>query len=95
MDNTPVDVKLKKGINWIRGYRVLMTMSYIIPTWEVAEEMLSYIDARPRFSAIDIMYGNSGVKQYLNYPASFEESGSTSTIHKKSKRANRYYKWIK
>jgi len=95
MDNTPVDVTLKKGINWIRGYRVLMTMSYIIPTWEVAHEMLSFIDARPRFSAIDIMYGNSGVLQYLNYPASFEESGSTSTIHKKTKRANRYYKWVK
>jgi hypothetical protein len=88
----------KNGIVYVGGFihqSKMMTMSYIIPTWEVAHEMLSFIDARPRFSAIDIMYGNSGVLQYLNYPASFEESGIQSTIHKKTKRANRYYKWIK
>jgi len=29
-----------------------------------------------------------------NYPASFDENGMSSTIHKKSKRANRYYEWV-
>ncbi len=95
MDNSPVDVTLKKGINWVSGYRVLMTMSYIIPKWEVADELLDYIHSRPRFSAIDVMMGSSGVLQYLNYPASFIEEGCESTIHKKSKRANEFYEWVK
>jgi len=95
MDNKVPDVTLKKGINFISGYRVLMTLSYIIPKWEIAKELLDYIDARPRFSAIDIMYGNHGVLQYLNYPASFIEEGVQSTIHKKTKRSNELYQWVK
>ena len=41
------------------------------------------------------MYGNSPIPQYLNYPGSFVETGAESNIHKKQKKANEYYQWLK
>lgn len=96
MDNSPVELTSNEGINKLPlDHRILMTMSYIIPKWEVAKEILDYIDARPRYKAIDIMLGNIGIMKYYEYPACFEEEGCPSTIAKKKKKANQHYKWVK
>jgi GR25 family glycosyltransferase involved in LPS biosynthesis len=95
MDNSPVKIDSKNGINYLGDFRILMTMSYIIPNWEVAKEILTYIDARPRLSAIDIMLGNMGILTFYEYPACFIEEGCESTISKKTKKANDKYRWVK
>ena len=96
MSKEKVNITPKKGINILDSkYRMLMTMSYIIPTWEVAKEILEYIDTRTRYKAIDIMLGNLGIKKYYEYPACFIEEGGKSTIAKKQKKSNQYYKWVK
>jgi GR25 family glycosyltransferase involved in LPS biosynthesis len=95
MDDTPVKINSKNGINYLGEFRILMTMSYIIPNWEIAKEILNYIDARPRYKAIDIMLGNMGLLQFYEYPACFIEEGSESTISIKNKKANDKYEWVK
>jgi GR25 family glycosyltransferase involved in LPS biosynthesis len=95
MDQSKVNINFKEGINYVKGFRVLMTMSYIIPRWEIAQEILDYIDARPSYRAIDIMLGNMGVIKYLEYPACFVEEGSDSTISSKKKKSNEHYEWVK
>jgi len=95
MNNNKVIIKSTDGINNIADdYRILMTLSYIIPNWELAEDILKKIKSLKRYRAIDILYGNLDIKRVYNYPASFDENGMSSTIHKKSKRANRYYEWV-
>ena len=94
-NNNKVIIKSTDGINNIPDeYRILMTMSYIVPTWSLAEDILKKIKSLKRYRAIDILYGNLDIKKVYNYPASFDENGMSSTIHKKTKRANRYYEWV-
>ena len=94
-NNKEVILQSTEGINNIPDdYRVLMTMSYIIPNWELADTILKKIKSLKRYRAIDILYGNLDIKKEYNYPASFDENGMSSTIHKKTKRANRYYQWV-
>jgi GR25 family glycosyltransferase involved in LPS biosynthesis len=96
MDNTLVKISFKDGINYLDPkYRILMTMSYIIPTWEIAKEILEQIDMKLRYRAIDIMLGNMGLNKYYEYPACFVEEGSNSTIATKQKKSNQYYRWVK
>jgi len=95
MDDTPVKVNFKEGLNYVTGFRVLMCLSYVIPNWEVAKQMLDYIDARPRYKAIDIMMCDMGIPIYLEYPACFIEEGCLSTIQKKKKKSNDKYEWVK
>ena len=94
-NNKEVILQSTEGINNIPDdYRILMTMSYIIPNWELADTILKKIKSLKRYRAIDILYGNLDIKKVYNYPASFDENGMSSTIHKKTKRANRYYQWV-
>ena len=95
-DNSKVIIHSTDGINDLpKDHRILMTMSYIIPTWQLAQQILKKIKSLHRYRAIDILYGNIDVNTRYLYPAVFEETGTPSTIHKKTKRANRYYEWIK
>ena len=75
-------------------HRVLMTMCYIIPTWQVAEELLQEINSLQRYRAIDILLGSIKINTYYSYPASYIESAEESTICKKSKKSNEFYKWV-
>ena len=97
MDKTPVKIDVKEGLNTLNPkYRVLMTLSYIIPNWEVAREILDYIDARPRYKAIDIMISDCGIPKRFEYPGCFEEEGCPSTIIKgRTKKSNKYYRMVK
>ena len=74
--------------------RVLMTMSYIVPTWQVARDILQEINSLQRYRAIDILLGNININTYYSYPASYIESSEESTICKKSKKSNEFYKWV-
>jgi len=96
MNNDPVNITFKNGINKLDPkYRILMTMSYIIPTWEIAKEILDYIDIQTRYKAIDIMLSSMAIQKYYEYPACFVEEGCPSTISKKTKRSNDKYRWVK
>jgi len=77
-------------------YRMVMMMSYYIPTWTIAEQMLNHIDSLKRFRAIDIMIHDIPIKNYVSYPASFKERPLQSQIRKdKKKFSNEFYELSK
>ena len=95
-NNKKVLLESADGINNLPDdYRILMTLSYIIPTWEVADDILKKIKLLKRYRAIDILLGNLDIKKSYIYPACFIEEGVESTINKKSKKSNKYYEWVK
>jgi hypothetical protein len=93
-----IEIDHKKGINELdlSKYRMLMTMSYFIPRWEVAEGLLTQLEnktTRPR--AIDIDICNVLDSVYYYYPACFEEENVASDIRKGSKKhSDKFYNWI-
>ena len=95
MNEKPPEIIHEKGINLCpTDYRILGTVAYIVPTPEVALMILNKIYSLNRYRAIDILYGNIGIKQYYHYPASFREEGSPSQISKKNKIMTEDYKFI-
>ena len=82
------------GINELNKdkMRILSTMSYYIPTWEIAKKMLEDVD-KPRIRAIDVMMYGIDVPTYYQFPASYIENAECeSTIRKvKNKHPNRLY----
>ena len=86
MDSKPPEIQHQVGINLCPdNLRILGTLAYIVPKWEVALHILNRIYSENRYKAIDIMMGNIGIKQYYNYPASFREEGCESQISQKNK----------
>lgn len=74
------------GMNLVgSNYRMLGCLSYIIPTWELADEIIQSINKLKRVRAIDITLGNINIKQYYNFPGSFREEGAESQISEKNK----------
>ena len=98
MDESPPQVDHQTGINLCPDdCRILGCLSYIIPTWQLAFDILNRIYSQNRFRAIDIMMGNIGLKQYYSYPGSFREEGCPSQIstnNKKNKIMTPDYKFI-
>ena len=95
MDNSPVKITMKDGINYLDSkYRILMTMSYIIPKWEICKEIIDMVEMKTRYRAIDIMLGDMAINKYYEYPACFVEEGSDSSIAKKQKKSNEFYRWV-
>jgi len=95
-DNKKVIIKSTDGLNNLPDeYRILMTLSYIVPTWELAEDILKKILSLKRYRAIDVLLGNIDIKKSYIYPACFIEEGAVSTIQKKAKRSNELYEWVK
>ena len=75
--------------------RILMTLSYYIPKWEIAQIIVNHIEKLKRYRAIDILLFNIEIPTYYNYPANYIEKDIISTIRKnKSKHSDIYYKWI-
>jgi len=94
-DNKKVIIKSTDGLNNLPDeYRILMTLSYIVPTWELAEDILKKILSLKRYRAIDVLLGNIDIKKSYIYPACFIEDGAVSTIQKKAKRSNELYEWV-
>tara|TARA_R110001592_G_scaffold362310_1_gene675722 strand:+ start:2887 stop:4494 length:1608 start_codon:yes stop_codon:yes gene_type:complete len=93
-----ISIDHKTGINELDTdkYRMLMTLSYYIPKWEIAEEILQEIMKLKRYRAIDIVYGNVIKKVKYIYPSPFIEEYWDSQIcnNKKTKSCNEFYEWI-
>ncbi len=88
-------ISFEPGVHLVNDFKILMTMSYHIPKWELAKELLDYVESQNRFRAIDIMMTKSDNKFYVSYPASFEERGDASLIRStKKKRSDKFYCWI-
>ena len=86
MDESQPKINHKVGINLCPPEcRILGGLAYIIPTPQVALTILNKIYSQNRYKAIDIMYGNIGIKQYYHYPGCFREEGSQSQISIKNK----------
>lgn len=94
-DNSKINIQSKEGINILDKdkYRLLMTLAYFIPTWEIAKVMLESVDM-PRIRAIDVMMYNIDLPIYYQYPASYIEKDIPSTIRDiKRKHPNEYYEF--
>jgi GR25 family glycosyltransferase involved in LPS biosynthesis len=88
-------ISFSEGIYLVDGFKILMTMSYYLPTWEIAKELLDYVEDQKRWRAIDVMMTKSPITFYISYPASYEERGDQSLIRKtKKKRSNKFYQWV-
>lgn len=92
-----IEVELQDGINKINfdEYRVLMTMSYYIPTYEIAQKLIDFVESKRRWRAIDVMLGELQKNDncYLYYPAIYAERPNESQIQSKSRNkfATKYY----
>ena len=95
MDCKPPEIEHQVGINLCPDdLRILGTLAYIVPKWQIALHILNRIYNENRYKAIDIMYGNIGIRQYYHYPASFREEGSISQINNKNKIMTEEYQFI-
>ena len=91
-----IEINSKKGINVLDTsmYRILMTMSYFVPRWEVASSLLLLLNSKKRQRAIDIELGNMLETVYYYYPAIFIEEDIPSTIRKgRVKHSTKDYKF--
>ena len=93
MDQTPPRVWTRVGINQKKeDFRILMTMSYIVPTFEIAQIMLAHFNRLERYSAIDIMFNDLPLPIYYQFPACFIEEDTQSTIDMDKKtHSNKFY----
>lgn len=88
--------EFKNGINTLDKdkMRIIMLMAYYIPKWQIAQEIIDYVDKKDRVKALDIMIFNIPIKNSFVYPAIFIEERISSTIRKdKSKFSNEFYEW--
>tara|TARA_R110002072_G_scaffold134593_1_gene275475 strand:+ start:282 stop:869 length:588 start_codon:yes stop_codon:yes gene_type:complete len=94
-DNTKFHHISVKGINKLDKdkLRILMTMAYYIPTWQIAKKMLESVE-KPRIRAIDVMLYDIDIPTYYQFPAPYIEADLESTIRKdKRKHSNELYQW--
>jgi len=76
LDRKELNDELMHGLNLVdpSKFRVMTTLAYYIPTWQVAMEMFVTIMDKERYRAIDVMIANEcSIKKYFVYPAWFEE----------------------
>ena len=77
-------------------YKFLTTLSYYIPTWEIAEKLIVDITSQTRFRAIDVMLNKISVCRCVYYPALFIERDLQSTIRpSKNKHPTELYRFEK
>lgn len=97
MDSSPVThVEHKDGINYPDGtYSIMMTLSYIIPTYEIARQLVEYLDGLKRWRSIDIMVWKSPLLKAYVYPAVYVEEETPSTLRNKSCKSNIHYQLVK
>lgn len=91
----PIEINSENGVNILpKNYRMICTLSYYIPKWEIAKEIFNKIMNSKRWRAIDIMYGDLIDNPNYIYPAIYIEEPYDSQImnKKKKKFANEFYK---
>jgi hypothetical protein len=77
LDRKSLNNELICGLNLVDTdkFRVMTTLAYYIPTWEIAMEMFVKVMEKDRLRAIDVMIANEcSIKKYFVYPAWFEEN---------------------
>lgn len=98
-DMKPISVESAIGHNTCSqqgaSFCIMMTMSYIIPKWEIAKELIDHMDSLKRWRSIDVMVWKSPVKKGYNYPATFVEEETPSNLRQKRDKTNIYYQLIK
>jgi GR25 family glycosyltransferase involved in LPS biosynthesis len=95
-NNKKVVHESKEGVNKLdkSKMRVLMTVSYFIPTYEVAEKIIKYIDTLKRLRAIDVILYTVAIDTYYYYPSIYVERCLESQIRKnKKKHSTELYEW--
>jgi len=83
-----------RGLNHLNreSHRMLTTVAYYIPHYQIATNIIEYLDSLPRVRAIDVMAHSFPVPMNYVYPAIFVEGHSQSTIReKKTKHGNTDY----
>ncbi len=98
--STPIELKHRTGMNELdtEKYCIVMTMSYFIPKWEIARDILLKLDNNPyRPRAWDRDFFNCCEKVYYHYPAIFvEEQTGLSTIRgKRTHYCDKFYNYNK
>tara|TARA_R110001592_G_scaffold117235_1_gene319111 strand:+ start:4106 stop:4534 length:429 start_codon:yes stop_codon:yes gene_type:complete len=91
-----VVVEHKEGINTLdEKYRMLCNLSYYIPRWEIAQEIVQRLEGLKRWRAIDISLPNILPETKYIYPAVYVEEPMESQImnKKKKKFANEFYEF--
>tara|TARA_R110000737_G_scaffold352097_1_gene396711 strand:+ start:3228 stop:3866 length:639 start_codon:yes stop_codon:yes gene_type:complete len=93
-------IELDKGIHLVNhnDYRVLQTVSYYIPNYEIAKKLIEFIKDKKRWRAVDVMLGevNKIMNVYISYPASFVERKEPSQIQTfKNKYSTQQYEFLK
>ena len=78
----------KRGLNQLNRetHRMLMFVSYYIPHYQIATQIINYLDSLPRIRAIDCMAHTFPIPMNYYYPALFVEAPGPSTIRKKKTR---------
>ncbi len=92
----PIKIDHKIGLNELdkSKYRMLMAMSYFIPNWKLAENIVDLIESKDRVRAWDIELNNCCEKSYYIYPAPFIEEDVPSTIREgRKKHSTTEYEW--
>ena len=92
-----IEIEHKEGINTLdEKYRMLTTLSYYIPKWEIAEEILQELMKLNRWRAIDLVYGNIIKNPKYVYPAIYVEEPGKSQIqnNRTNKHANEFYQFV-
>ena len=97
MTKGPKKISFDKGIHLINHdeYRMIMLVSYFIPTWEIAKKMIDFIDNSKRWRAVDCMIKDMDIPLSLSYPGSFIERPIKSQIRKNKKKfSNEFYELV-
>ena len=84
------------GLNLVDDteFKIMTTLAYYIPTWELAKELYEQVINQSRYRAIDVMYSHTTIPKAFIYPAVFQEQRIDSDIRKSKKKfANVYYEF--
>ena len=70
----------------------MTTLSYYLPTWEIAKELYDKVISCDRYRAIDVMYSQTDIPKAFVYPALFMEQRTLSDIRgQRTKYMDLYY----
>ncbi len=67
-------------------YKLMTTLAYYIPTWEIATQIINQIVQKPRYRAIDVMLQNITSQRNVYSPALFRERPLESHIRQNKKK---------
>tara|TARA_R110001592_G_scaffold331695_1_gene614696 strand:+ start:2716 stop:3363 length:648 start_codon:yes stop_codon:yes gene_type:complete len=85
------------GVNLVdeNEFKIMTTLAYYIPTWQLAKELYDQVYNNQRYRAIDVMYSQTTIPKAFVYPALFQEQRLDSDIRKNKKKfCDLYYKFV-